>query len=649
MRILKALLLAVAVFVVAGVSFWLGTRVARKTPPQAVSAPRRTNPTPTQTQPARIKPAPLRYYADPPLSNRPSSARLALIGSVAGEPWPCEIGADGSVSLYCETEGAGGLSASYALSATGARPGSDPTVLLEVRAGAEGGRSVLRTSVNLVQEGADPRYTLSSPLPSASPVLVTLRPGPNAGGLQCERVAVGGTPATAAQSGAQPPSARPAQRPNIIICILDALRRDHVTAYGYARDTTANVGRFAQEGVAYDNAYVAGAWTRASVASLLTGGYPSLHHAKWMTDALPPENVLFSEVAQANGYYTCALALNGNLAPVFGFDQGWDDYEFLIDEALKTHATRLKRMLSSATSTHKPVFLFVHAVEPHGPYEPPGPYVLRYDPDYRGLADGTLEQMAGILDGRYVATPRDFEHLMAMYDAYVRVGDEGFGRLVALLKSLGMYDNSIIIFTSDHGEAFWEHQSLQHGKVVYQEEVRVPLIVRWPRATDAGKREGQVVSLIDVFPSLCAYLGVKPKLPYPVAGRSFILPSSLSRGGTARRLLYFEQGPGVFPQHERAGALLDGRWKLVYNPARKTPRNLPAPPLELYDLQGDPAERRDLADAHPVMAGYLASALTSFWHEQERYSRAVLTRQARKQKGLPEEVKQNLRALGYLK
>jgi len=301
--------------------------------------------------------------------------------------------------------------------------------------------------------------------------------------------------------------------PLAIVYLVDTLRADHTQPYGYARDTTPELLKFAGEGVVFEQAISHAAWTKPSVGSLMTSLLPGRHRAVQLRDQLDPGLVTMAEMLQSKGFSTGAAIANSVIyAEGTGFEQGFDHFAGLhgagdrpskvveaagvVDEAL--------RILEARRGL--PTFLYVHTMDPHVPYTPPAPWDAKYEPH------SSPEHPATDPRSDY-HEPIDRERLIAQYDGEIAYGDSEFGRFVRELKARGLYERALFVFLGDHGEEFQDHGDFTHGKSVFDELIHVPLLVKFPKGAHAGKRVAQQVQVADVLPTVLQAL----ELPVPHA------------------------------------------------------------------------------------------------------------------------------------
>jgi len=322
------------------------------------------------------------------------------------------------------------------------------------------------------------------------------------------------------------------KQPNILLVSIDALRADHLSCYGYLRETSPNIDALAREGVIFLNAVSHSPKTTESHMSIMT----SLHHEShqvqlWkigevgarLNDSIPT----LAEILKREGYATGAFTDGGNVHSSRGFGKGFDIYE---------SEDETEKAISWLDRNHKKsFFLFYHTGAVHDPYLPPDSYTRMYDPDYSGNVIDSEETLKKNMTSenedwlnlhrifwRNVdkESPRDIAFLQAQYDACIRFTDEMLvGRLLDRLKKLGIYDNTLIIFTSDHGEAFGEHNNFMHADI-YWETVHVPLVMVYPKAIPEDLKVRQLVRLTDIMPTILDILGLKNDAP--IQGRSLL-------------------------------------------------------------------------------------------------------------------------------
>jgi arylsulfatase A-like enzyme len=391
--------------------------------------------------------------------------------------------------------------------------------------------------------------------------------------------------------------ARGLGRTHAFLYLVDTLRADSLEPYGAQRPSSPYIRRFARSAVVYSNAWATSTWTLPSLASVLTGALPSRHGAMTGGRKLRPAETptLAAEMTQ-RGYRTLGISQSYVGGPAFGLDRGFDTF-VLSDRLNSRHLSSQEirsifvRWLLAQPSADDPLFVSIHTVDPHAPYSPRPPYDR-----FTARAPATLPpdryQPLVFQRERLGGDPAAVAHLRALYDGEVLHADEQFGRFVELLDYLGLADRSLIALYSDHGEEFGEHGGFDHGRTLYEELLRVPLVVRFPAAAGAGGVRKRRVSLLDLPATVLALSGGLPR--FRLDGRPLRTrePPSLGR----RRALLAELR--VPASRTRAAvdllALSLGDHKCTRNRAGVDQFNARAAPWQFFDLARDPGEQHPL-------------------------------------------------------
>jgi arylsulfatase A-like enzyme len=449
------------------------------------------------------------------------------------------------------------------------------------------------------------------------------------------------------RSSVQLPARRPDRPPDVFIYIIDALRPDHLGCYGYPRGTSPTIDAFAAEATVYENAYTAATWTRPSVATMLTGLYPSVHGAIHQSDGLAEWPVLLPEMLQGAGYRTHCFTTNPNLSAAFGLDQGYDQYIYCPATA-DWVTTMVSRSLAGADASRR-VFTYIQTVEPHSPYTPRADLFARFDRGFRGRCDGIHDRhncMGELQVTRPGLSEADVQHLLDLYDAEVYEADQAFGDFLAVLRKAGRYDDSLIILASDHGEAFAEHDTLFHDWSLNEETLRVPLIVHYPEGRRAGERVKQRASLLDLTPTILGQVGLRPDLPYRLQGRDLAGEAQATDPGGERRI-YAEVSSWDNNEVDLVAVLDEDGYKRVIDVSVPPRERASQKSLGLWDLRSDPKEKVDLSQKLPVRAAY-DEQLIAGWLLQQRYWRGGSAPARPPRVKYDEAIGKQLRALGYL-
>jgi arylsulfatase A-like enzyme len=388
-----------------------------------------------------------------------------------------------------------------------------------------------------------------------------------------------------------PAAERQAARPDIFVYLIDTLRADALGVYGSRRPTSPRIDEFSRDAVVFQRAYSASAWTLPATFSVLSGLYPSHHGVMLPGQHLAPDlQPWLPELLARSGYETVGISqwlLGGD---PFGLERGFESFYLDIRQTEKNPSATARwflwHHLLQPRHPDSPLFAYLHLVDPHALYRPRGD-----DARFAGEQPGALPPE--LYDPNYFLTSgigrnsAEVEHLRALYDGEVHAADRAFGTFVDLLKFFDLYDRSLIVLLSDHGEEFYEHGGFAHGRTLYDELLRVPLIVKLPRSRQAGTRVAAPVSLVDVAPTIAALALAG------AAGASFdgVPLQRAGRDGDApRRPIFAEtQADRVHLRAVRQGAL-----KCIANLGGVDGFSRSAPPLQLFDLTSDPGERSPL-------------------------------------------------------
>lgn len=524
------------------------------------------------------------------------------------------------------------------------------TVTFRIAFEFEGQRSVLFTRT------VHPGLAQKEEIVSWQSVNLAKRAG-QTGRFVLETEGTGGNPAPAfwanpqiVRSEAEPSAGR--VPPNIILISIDTLRADHLRCYGYARETSPAMDVLASDSALFLNARSHAPYTLSSHASILTGLLPTSHQVLQLDQNLDASAVTLADRFRSEGYLTAAITGGGQVSARYGLAKGFD----LFDERAWVHKDndlaglhfgRVANWLKE--NRPSPFFLFIHTYQPHDPYDAPAPWgrmFLREDAPWTS-ADLQIILGSGFRELFKKLSPAETENLIGLYDGEIRYTDEALiGPLVSLLRDLGLYDRSIIVLTSDHGEKFNEHYGWVHAHTLYDEEIHVPLIIKFPASLHRGLRVEDSVRSVDIAPTLLEAAGVGFKAS-DIDGASLM---GRLEGGRAedRPVLSYLPG-GLIDDIPEKISLIEGGNKLILNkryPAGAYTYFVPPPPpqadVELFDLTVDPAETRNGAEGKSVLVRRLFEALKPF---QDRLAAAGKSKRFR----MDEALKEKLRSLGYVR
>jgi choline-sulfatase len=380
------------------------------------------------------------------------------------------------------------------------------------------------------------------------------------------------------------PRAAGAQRaPNIILISVDTLRADRLPAYGYSAIRTPNIDRLRSDSVLFLRAWSHAPLTAPAHASMLTGLLPAEHGIRDNTGHSLADKMTIPQRLQRRGYATGAFVSTKVLARSTGLDRGFAVYDDAFQAAQRAGDVTVGSAIQWMNQQRGPFFLFVHLYEPHAPYE-----------SSPGIADP--------------------------YDAEVVRSDALAGRLVDAIRAKGLYQEALIVFTSDHGEGLGDHGEKEHGVLLYRETLQVPLLVKLPRSRLGGKRAGGDVQLIDIAPTILAVAGVTG---VTLPGTSLALLANMVR----KRPIFAET---LYPRNQLG-------WQDLRSVIDDGLHVIDGAAVETYDLVADPREQRDITDGHRRRVHPLLRALRA----AERTSPSPVRRQR------PENA-EALESLGYL-
>jgi arylsulfatase A-like enzyme len=450
------------------------------------------------------------------------------------------------------------------------------------------------------------------------------------------------------------PRAQPSKgstRPNIVLYLVDALRADHLGCYGYHKPVSPNIDEFAENATVFENALAQAPWTKPSAASIFTGMYPRTHGVIKRRDALPAEATTLAEILQAEGYNTATFIANGYLGKKFGLHRGFADVVSL-PRARSDQINQKVFAWLDKRGHQQPFFLYIHTLDPHAPYSPPRDFRERFagavrQPNlteetrallaslqkrYGGPIEvGSVPWMQALHRKRIPVTKILIADLVSLYDAEIASNDHNFGIFLQELRRRRLFEESLIILVSDHGESFYEHGTWEHGENLHREVIHVPLIAKFPSsytAANATKRRiPDLVQQIDILPTILDSLGLV--VPENVDGRSLVpLISGKEEKKRQRRAFSYLEVRSWW-----AGSVIEGAWKLIQHSGRKSS-------VQLFNLEEGPGEDKNVFDEHPIVASYLLSLVKA--QEQGRQTlkpgKAVIDKDLREQ----------LKALGYV-
>lgn len=463
----------------------------------------------------------------------------------------------------------------------------------------------------------------------------------------------------------------PKSRPNVLIYMIDTMRADHSSLYGYRRDTTPFLKKLGASGVVFDDCQSQAPWTKPSIASLLTSLYSYTHGIVNDYDTIPKGAATLAEQLRAAGYVTADITASPWAGKITGLQRGFDyAMEFPVIQRLRngaadrgTDSAAVNKAVFPWLESHRdePFFLYVHTTDPHAPYRPPAGFEEKFanpaeTPEFNRVyaalrekgqyGGGTVVSREGCRK-EGVDPDRFIRRAIDRYDDEILFNDHSLELLVAKLKQLGVLDNTLLVVLSDHGEEFWEHGWTAHGQSLYQELTHSVFLMWNPKLLPQPRRVAEPVQLIDVMPTVLDLVGIKA--PELIEGQSL---AGLARGRpfhrrapvmTSRYAHPHAKPNGFVPENRiNTFAAVDADWKLIY---REKGKEVGLNRVELYDRRTDRAETKNVAEAHPREVERMMTELGK-WLEAQKRIRAVLGKGSRSM--LDQQTLEQLRSLGYL-
>ncbi|MBN1223582.1 MAG: sulfatase [Candidatus Aminicenantes bacterium] len=438
---------------------------------------------------------------------------------------------------------------------------------------------------------------------------------------------------------------------NIILISVDTLRADHLGCYGYDRETSPHIDSLASDSALFRNVYASSPWTLPSHVAMLTSLHGVHHQVYQDNEKMDPELVTLADLLRNNHFSCSAFVGGGFVSGVYGFTKGFDAYREgdggVFSQKSAEILYRIVEEWLDQNAGDKNFFLFLHTYQPHDPYACPEPYrsmFLPVDAKCRHL------NLLGYLGGKpnifKALSEEERQNVISLYDSEIRYTDETLiGPLIRKLKDMGLYDKTMIVFTSDHGEEFYDHSSWGHGHQLYDESLKVPLIIKFSDSKYRAQKADRVVSLVDVMPTILEEAGIDfSDLPFD--GRSLI--PILQDKEKEDRVFLADIGSNVLNSHiPQKIATNRSREKFILNKKftdedltffQHTPPK--TGPVELFELSEDPQEKRNIAHERSELVNQLIRFI------EDLYGKAKKRKSLRPE--IDETLKEQLRALGYI-
>ncbi|MFQ5638610.1 MAG: sulfatase [bacterium] len=472
------------------------------------------------------------------------------------------------------------------------------------------------------------------------------------------------------------------KKPNVLLILMDSVRSANLSCYGYHRNTTPNLDKFATQGVLFEQAISESCWTLPAHTSVFTGLYPVNHDVTISKDALPKNHPTLAGILKDEGYQTCCFSNNAYISPATGLTRGFGHVEDIwrithprgikrtlmsriniqlrklgklgapllaftrllrhlkkmVKEQKNTQDSgaeftnqRIKKWLSESWDKEKPFFMYVNYMECHEKYYPPHPHDRKFMPSrYSGWRVLRVNpEKSKILNASKKRRKEDIEILTALYDGELNYLDQKIGELLEFLKSCGLTEDTVTVITSDHGDSLGEHDELGHRTALYEQLIRVPLIIRYNDTFEPGGRMSKQVQLSDLYPTLLELAGAdSAKLKH----KGFVSLCDLEKVRNRKFTISENTAPKSMDSMTSRTIRME-RYKFIWNSNGEH---------ELYDLQEDPDELENIINSKPVVASQLQEQLQE-WQQKNKDFKI-----GKGQSVFDEEVSERLRALGYI-
>ena len=429
----------------------------------------------------------------------------------------------------------------------------------------------------------------------------------------------------------------------IILISLDTLRADHLGCYGYNRATSPNIDDFANDSVLFENVYAQSPWTLPSHISMLFSLNSANHQVYYDNQKIDSSLPSLASHLKNHGYLTYAFTGGGYVSSLYGFSKGFDWYDEPVGGKYAPLDINEAEKLFNNTSgwlknnQNKQFFLFLHTYQTHGPYNCPSPWNEMFLDNNSTWKKLNLKALLETKGNDKLFTPEEIQNIIDLYDGEIRYTDEMLIKpLLSLLKETGIYNDSLIIITSDHGEEFFDHKGWLHGHNLYDEQIRVPLLIKFPHSEFKGKKIKTKCRLIDIMPTVLETVSVKYKksnldgknlidliLGKEIEDRIFISDLSFKNVHNPLPVLVATNRKDI---------------KLILEKSAQGIKN-----IEIFDLSKDPKEKNNIFRKQRKLGQEIIKSIDDYYRNKLRIQRK------KELVILDEKLKEKLRALGYLK
>ncbi len=428
---------------------------------------------------------------------------------------------------------------------------------------------------------------------------------------------------------------------NVVFISVDTLRPDHLGCYGYARNTSPTIDEIASKGSLFTNVIAQRGQTWPSLTSIMTSLYPVSHGVRENGMMLAEGKISLAEILRDNGYSCASFLANSYYAKWRGFEH----QEHGRDNEITTMAIKWLK-----NNSKKKIFLWIHYIAPHDPYDPPEPYKTLFDPDYKGNINGSREQLYKITLNKIGLRKNDLNHIISLYDGEIASIDNEIKKLINVLRQLKLEDKTLIVFTADHGEDLYQHNFyFQHGASIHDSTLKIPLLFKMPGIISSGKKIDKTVESIDIAPTILNLLEISPQSNfegtslYPlIEGKDIKLNDAYSEW-----------------QNKIVSVRTDN-FKYIYNPTGYHPKPLKELEYfyekeELYNIKEDPNESLNIAKVNPEVSNNLREKILNWeknysWNKdmEKDYSKEVPKSLQKLRDNIAKKLEQRLKTLGYI-
>ena len=445
-----------------------------------------------------------------------------------------------------------------------------------------------------------------------------------------------------------------ANKPNILLITVDTLRADHLSRYGYTNIRTPNIDSIGEQGVTFDRFLSSTSWTLPALTTMMTGVHQKIHGMMKNDVALDKSFVTLASRMKDAGYATQAVVTNQYLNHPYRLDRGFDRYQFSDDPTAYPPLSGLlifdflfpkqnerhsaENMTRRAVDVlerlkHRPFFLWVHYIDPHTPYS--AWYIDRFPESasgYSGPIGREFTDIPGIENGTLKLNDADRQQIINLYDAEIMYVDRQIGVLLAALDRLGLKENTAVIFTSDHGEEFWDHGGLIHGRTLYTESVHVPLFIRHPKRLPKNLRVGSITSMVELTPAIASIAGLQPLKIYQ--GKSLLRKLIDDTDSTAFLDLMKDGEYSIAGYYDKDIAYIRSRSPKRY--------------VDVYSTTDDFLQKKNLAPQQSELLPGYQEKLKTMRRANLEIRRTLNLSESENRFELTDDMTDSLRALGYV-